>query len=230
MSLTDRVHQTAAYSGQMIDAGSYVEPRRVLRNTYLLLSMTLAFSAATAALSATMGWPAPGFVLTLIGYFGLLFAITKFRNSAVGVGLLFVLTGFMGYTLGPIINHFMHLPNGGQIVMMAMGSTAAIFLTLSGIALTSKRDFSFLGNFLMVGMIVAILASLAAYFFSMPVLSLAVSAGVVLLMSGYILYQTSAIVQGGETNYVMATLNLFITLFNLFVNLLQIFGVLGGDD
>ena len=133
---------------------SVLATNRVIRNTYTLLSMTLLFAAAAAGLS-----------ITLVGYFGLLFAITKFRDSGLGVGLVFALTGFMGYTLGPIISHYLSLPNGGQTVMMAMGGTAAIFLGLSGYALTTRKDFSFMGGFLMVGILLAFLAGLAAIFF-----------------------------------------------------------------
>ncbi|WP_019142292.1 Bax inhibitor-1/YccA family protein [Noviherbaspirillum massiliense] len=197
---------------------------RVLRNTYMLLSATLAFSALTAGVSAALRLPHPGILITLVGYFGLLFAITKYRNSGVGVGLLFALTGFMGYTLGPVISHYLHLPNGTQVVMMALGGTAAIFLGLSAYALTTKRDLSFMGGFLFVGVLVAFLAGLAAVFFSIPALSLTVSAVFVLLMSGMILYETNNIVRGGETNYVMATLSLFVSIFNLFTSLLHLLG------
>ncbi|MDD3483964.1 Bax inhibitor-1/YccA family protein [Azovibrio restrictus] len=206
------------------------ESRKVLRNTYMLLAMTLAFSGVVAGVSAALGLPHPGLILTLVGYFGLLFAVTKFRDSALGVGLVFALTGFMGYTLGPIIGRYLALPNGGDIVTMAMAGTAVIFFSMSAIALTSKRDFSFLGNFLMVGIIVAFLAGLAAVFFQMPVLSLVVSAAFVLLMSGLILYETNAILQGGETNYVMATVSLYVSIYNLFTSLLHLLGAFGGDD
>ncbi|MEY2633817.1 MAG: hypothetical protein RIR00_2471, partial [Pseudomonadota bacterium] len=207
-----------------------VDSRKVLRNTYMLLAMTLSFSALTAGVALMFKLPHPGILITLIGYFGLLFAVTKFRDSGVGVALVFALTGFMGYTLGPIIGHYLSLPNGSQIVMSAMGGTAAVFLSLSAIALTSKRDFTFLGNFLAVGMIVLFLAGLGAIFFQMPALSLAVSAGFVLLMSGMILFETQNIIRGGETNYVMATVSLYVTIYNLFTSLLQLLGVLGSDD
>lgn len=233
MSLHERSYmsgQVLTRDGAVIDGRGSVDSRKVLRNTYLLLSITLAFSGLVAGVSAALGLPHPGMIITLVGYFGLLFAVTKFRDSGLGVGLVFALTGFMGYTLGPIIGHYLALPNGGQVVMMAMGGTAAIFLTMSAVALTSKRDFSFLGNFLMVGMIVAFLAGLAAVFFQMPLLSLVVSAAFVLLMSGMILYETQSIIQGGETNYVMATVSLYVSIYNLFVSLLQILGIFGGDD
>jgi modulator of FtsH protease len=203
---------------------------RVLRNTYLLLSLTLAFSAVTAGVSMALGLPHPGLILTLAGYFGLLFLTTKFRNSGLGIAFVFALTGFMGYTLGPILSHYLSLPSGGQIVMMAMGGTAAIFLALSGYVLATRKDFSFMGGFLMVGILVAFLAGLGAVFFQMPGLALAVSAMFVLLMSGLILYETSNIIHGGETNYVMATVTLYVTIYNLFTSLLQLLGVFGSDD
>lgn len=203
---------------------------RVLRNTYMLLSLVLAFSAVTAGASAAMGLPHPGIIITLIGYFGLLFLITKFRDSGVGVALLFALTGFMGYTLGPILNRYLSLPNGSEVVMMALGGTAAIFLGLSAYALVSRRDFSFMGGFLAVGILVAFLAGLAALFFNIPALSLTVSAAFILLMSGFILYETSNIVRGGETNYVMATLSLFVAIFNLFTSLLHLLGFASSND
>lgn len=202
---------------------------KVLRNTYLLLAMTLLFSAVTAGVSAALNLPHPGVVLTLVGYFGLLFLTTKFRNSAAGLLFVFMLTGFMGYTLGPIINVYLGLPNGTDIVMMAMGGTAAIFLGLSLYALTSRKNFSYMGSFLMVGILVAFLAGVAAIFFSMPALSLAVSAMFVLLMSGLILYQTSEIIHGGETNYIMATVSLYVSIYNLFTSLLHLLGVFNNE-
>lgn len=198
--------------------------RRVLRNTYMLLSLCLAFSAGVAGLSAALGWPHPGIVITLVGYFGLLFLINKYRDRGLGVALVFALTGFMGYTLGPIVAHYLQMPNGTQTVMTALGGTAAIFAGLSGYALVTKRDLSFMGGFLMVGVLVAFLAGLAAVFLQIPALSLTVSAVFVLLMSGMILYETNNIVRGGETNYVMATLSLFVSIFNLFTSLLHLLG------
>ena len=203
---------------------------KVVKNTYMLLSMTLAFSALTAGLSMALNLPHPGLIVTLVGYFGLLFLTTKFRDSGLGLLFVFGLTGFMGYTLGPILNAYLALPNGSQVVMMAMGGTAAIFLALSGYVMTTRKDFSFMGGFLMVGILVAFLAGLGAIFFEMPGLSLAVSAMFVLLMSGLILYETSNIIHGGETNYIMATVTLFVSIFNLFTSLLHLLGFAGGDD
>ncbi len=208
-----------------------VEFNRVLRNTYALLSATLLFSGATAGLSMMMQWPHPGLVITLIGYFGLMFAASRFRNSALGLVFVFALTGFMGLTLGPIISMYVNsLPNGDQLVMTALAGTGLIFVGLSAYALTSRKDFSFLGGMLFAGILVAFLAGLGAVIFSIPALSLAVSAMFILLMSGLILYQTSAIIHGGETNYIMATITLYVAIYNLFLSLLQILGIFGGDD
>ncbi len=203
---------------------------KVVKNTYMLLSMTLAFSALTAGLSMSLNLPHPGLVITLVGYFGLLFLTTKFRDSALGLAFVFALTGFMGYTLGPIVSHYLGLPNGGQIVMTAMGLTGAIFLGLSAYALASRKDFSFMGGFLMVGILVGFLAGLGAVFFELPGLSLAVSAIFVLLMSGLILYETSNIIHGGETNYIMATVTLFVSIFNLFTSLLHLLGFMNSNE
>lgn len=208
---------------------SVLSTNKVIRNTYILLSMTLAFSAVVAGFSMALGLPHPGLILTLVGYFGLLFLTAKLRNSSTGVVAVFALTGFMGYTLGPILSAYLALPNGHAIVMQAMGGTAAIFLGLSGYALSTRKDFSFMGSFLMVGIIVAFLAGLGAIFFSMPGLSLAVSAMFVLLMAGLILYQTSAIIHGGETNYIMATVTLYVSIYNLFTSLLHLLGVFNSD-
>ena len=192
--------------------------------------MTLLFSALTAGVSVVLKLPHPGLIVTLVGYFGLLFLTNRLRNSGWGVASVFALTGFMGYTLGPIVGHYLGLPNGGQTVMMAMAGTATIFLGLSGYALSTRKDFSFMGGFLMVGVLVAFLAGLGAIFFEIPALSLTVSAAFVLLMSGLILYETSNIIHGGETNYVMATVTLFVAIFNLFTSLLHLLGFMNGDD
>ena len=202
----------------------------VIRSTYILLSMTLIFSALTAGVSMMLNLPHPGILLTLGGYFGLLFLTAKFRNRSLGLAFVFALTGFMGYTLGPILNSYLALPNGSQVVMTAMGATGAIFLGLSGYALTTRKDFSFMGGFLMVGILVGFLAGLGAVFFEMPGLSLAVSSMFVLLMAGLILYETSNIIHGGETNYIMATVTLYVAIFNLFTSLLHLLGFMNGDE
>jgi len=209
---------------------SILATNKVIRNTYTLLSMTLLFSAVTAGISMALNLPHPGLLLTLVGYFGLLFATAKFRNSALGLLFVFALTGFMGYTLGPILNSYLSLANGGQIVMTAMAGAGAIFLGLSGYALITRKDFSYMGGFLMVGILVAFLAGLAAIFFEMPTLSLAVSSIFILLMSGLILYETSNIIHGGETNYIMATVTLFVAIFNLFTSLLHLLGFMNGEQ
>ena len=203
---------------------------KVVRNTYMLLSMTLLFSALAAGVSMALNLPHPGLLLTLGGYFGLLFLTSKFRNGALGLAFVFALTGFMGYTLGPILNAYLAMPSGGQVVMTAMAATGAIFLGLSGYALTTRKDFSFMGGFLMVGILVAFLAGLGAVFFEMPGLSLAVSAMFVLLMSGLILYETSNIIHGGETNYIMATVTLYVSIFNLFTSLLHLLGFMNREE
>ncbi len=209
---------------------SALQTNKLLRNTYALLALTLGFSAVTAGMSMAFNLPHPGIIITLIGYFGLLFLTAKLRNSVWGIASVFALTGFMGFTLGPIISAYLSLPNGSQIVMQALGGTGIIFLALSAYAIKSEKDFSFMGGFLFVGILVAFLAGLAAIFFQMPSLSLAVSAMFVLLMSGLILYQTSEIIHGGETNYIMATVTLYVSIYNLFTSLLHLLGAFSGND
>ncbi|MGD8311631.1 MAG: Bax inhibitor-1/YccA family protein [Gammaproteobacteria bacterium] len=208
---------------------SVLSTNKVLRNTYTLLSMTLLFSALCAGIAVKFNMPPMGMLITFAGYFGLLFLTTKFRNSGLGLLFVFALTGFMGLTLGPIISMYLSIPNGDQLVMTAMGGTGVIFLGLSGYALTTRKDFSFIGGFLMVGILVAFLAGIAAVFLSIPGLSLAVSAMFVLLMSALILYQTSQIIHGGETNYIMATVTLYVSIYNLFLSLLQLLGAFSNE-
>ncbi len=204
---------------------------RVLRDTYRLLAVTLAFSAVIAAISALLRLPHPGLLLTLGGYFGLLFLTSYLRNSAWGLLAVFGLTGFMGYTLGPMIAAYLALPGGASIVTTALGATAVVFGGLSWYARReSAPDMSRFGSFLLVGILTAFCLGLAAYFFAMPALSLAVSALFVLLMSGLIMYQTQAIIRGGETNYIMATVTLFVSIYNLFASLLQLLGAFAGDE
>jgi modulator of FtsH protease len=203
---------------------------KVLRNTYLLLSATLAFSAVTAGIALALGLPHPGLMITLVAYFGLLFAVHKTANSAWGLLSVFLLTGFLGYTLGPIIGYYLKaIPNGHAVVMNAFGITAIAFVGLSAYAIRSGRRFSFMGGFLAVGILTAFLLGLVAIFFSMPILSLAVSGMFVLLMSGLILYQTAEIVHGGETNYILATVTLYVSIFNMFTSLLHLLGVASDD-
>ncbi len=208
-----------------------IETNSVIRNTYILLSMTLAFSAFTALAAMATGAPALPWYLVLGGYFGLLFLTNALRNSVWGIASVFALTGFMGYTLGPLLSFYLTaFSNGSQLVAMAFGGTATIFLGLSAYALTTRKNFSFMGGFLMAGILVAFLAGLGALVFSMPGLSLAVSAMFILLMAGLILWQTSEMIHGGETNYIMATVTLYVAIFNLFTSLLHLLGVFGGDD
>ena len=219
-------------STELITSGRIqgISVNRVLRNTYWLLSLTLAFAALTAGISMAMNLPHPGLLPTLAGYFGLLFLTTRFRNSGLGLAMVFALTGFMGYTLGPLLNAYMSLSNGSQLVMTALGGTGVTFLALSGYTLVSRKDFSFMGGFLLVGILVAFLAGLGAVFFEIPGLALAVSAMFVLLMAGLILYETSNIIHGGETNYIMATVTLYVSIYNLFTSLLHLLGVADGQE
>lgn len=201
---------------------------KVIRNTYSLLAMTILFSALTAFFSMYVGLVLP-FWAVLLGYFGLLYLTSATANSGFGIVSVFLFTGFMGLTLGPMLSYYIRaFTNGPQIVTAAMASTGAIFFALSGYAMTTRKDFSYMAGFLMVGMVVAILASLVGIFFNVPALDLVVSAAIVLLMSGYILFETSQIIHGGQRNYLMATINIYVTLFNMFINLLQIFGALAG--
>jgi len=203
---------------------------RVLRNTYALLSMTLLFSAAIAAASVAFQLPAPGILLTLGGYFGLLFAVYKFKNSGWALPAVFALTGFMGYSLGPVLAKSLALPGGAQVVTLALAATGATFLALSAWVLTTRRDFSFMGGFLFAGMVIALIAGLGAVFLQVPALGLAVAAMVALLSAGLILFETSRIVTGGETNYVLATVGLYVSIFNLFTSLLSLFGFGSADE
>ena len=216
--------------GTLNRPASAISTNRVLRNTYALLALTLLFSSVTAGITMALNLPHPGLVLTLAGYFGLLFLTTRFRNSGLGLVMVFALTGFMGYTLGPLLNAYLSLSNGPQLVMTALGGTGVMFLGLSGYTLVSRKDFSFMGGFLMVGILVAFLAGLGAVFFEIPTLSLAVSAMFVLLMAGLILYETSNIIHGGETNYIMATVTLYVSIYNLFTSLLHLLGAAGGQE
>ncbi len=202
---------------------------RVLRNTYALLATTLVFSAGIAAVSVMYKLPSPGFVLTLVGYFGLLFAVVRLRTSAWALAAVFALTGFMGYTLGPLLSRSLAMSGGGLTVAVALGITGLTFAALSAFALTTRRDFSFMGTFLLAGMIVALIAGAVAVFMNVPALALVVAAAVALISAGLILYETSRIVNGGETNYVLATVSLYVSIYNLFASLLSLFG-LGNSD
>jgi modulator of FtsH protease len=209
---------------------SALATNKVLKNTYMLLSATLIFSAAMAAVAMATNMPPLGMIVTLVGYFGLLFLTSKFRNSAIGIVCVFALTGFMGLTLGPMLSAYIeNVPNGGQLVLTSLGTTGLIFLALSAYVLTTRKDFSFMGGFLMVGLLGMVGVIIIGLFVDMSAFSMAISAGIVLLMSGMILWQTSAIIHGGERNYIMATISLYVSLYNIFIHLLMLFGM-GGDD
>ena len=209
---------------------SAVSTNKVLRNTYMLLAMTLLFSAVTAGAAVAMGVTQLNIFVFFIGAYGLMFLVHKTANSGAGIAATFAFTGFMGFTLGPIIDLYLSIPNGAQLVMTAMGMTAATFLGLSAVALITRKDFSFLGNFMMAGAIVLVLAMVAALIFNIPGLALAVSAGFVLFSSAAILYQTSEIVhRAGETNYILATVTLYVSIYNLFISLLSLLGIMNSD-
>lgn len=208
---------------------SQLETNKVLRNTYFLLSMTLLWSAITAGIAMTMNLPRPHWLITIAGFYGLLFLTEKNRNSSLGLVFTFLLTGFMGYTLGPILNMYV---NAGmeETIMMAFGGTAITFMACSAYALTTKRDLSFLGGVLMAGFVVLLVGVVANIFLQLPMLSLAISGLFVLFSTGAILLTTQSIVRGGETNYISATVSLYVSIYNLFLSLLQILGIMGGDD
>lgn len=206
-------------------ARSEIEVNKVLRNTYALLSMTLLWAAGAAALAVSFGSEPMGWI-ALIPMFGSLFLVMALRNSILALPAVFLFTGFMGYFIGPLIGFYLAMSNGPQLVMMAMGGTATAFFGLSCYVLVSRKDFSFMEGFLFVGLLVAIGAMILSYFLAIPGLDLAISAGVVLLMSMLILFDTSRIIHGGETNYVMATVSLFLDILNMFIHLLHI---LSGD-
>ena len=208
-----------------------VATNKLIRNTYTLLAMTLVFSAAMAGLAMYVQ-VSPGVSLFCsLGALALLwFVLPRTANSAAGLGVVFAFTGLLGFGLGPILTMYLSLPKGPEIVMTALGGTGVIFFALSGYALTTKKDFSFMGGFLFAGILVAFVAGIAAAIFSMPILSLAVSGMFVLLMCGLILYQTGQIVNGGETNYILATTTLYVSLYNLFTSLLHLLTAFSGND
>ena len=209
---------------------SAIEINKVLRNTYMLLGMTLAFSAVTASISMAIGLSHTTALVMTLAAFGLLFVVNKKADQASGIFWIFGFTGLLGASLGPMLCMYASLPNGGGLIMQALGGTALIFFGLSAYALTTKKDFSFMGGFLMIGLLVAIVASIANIFMGIPALSLAVSAAIVLIMSGLILFDTSRIIHGGETNYIRATVSLYLNVYNLFISLLHLLGALGGND
>ena len=209
---------------------SVISTNKVLKNTYMLLGMTLLFSAATAGVSMAMGLGhGAALVLSLVG-FGLLFVVHRMADSSKGLVAIFAFTGVMGASIGPMLNYYLAMPGGPALVMQALGGTALIFFGLSAYALTTRKDFSFMGGFLMVGLLVAVVAMIANIFLNIPALSLTISAAVVMIMSGLILFDTSRIINGGETNYIRATVSLYLSIYNLFIHLLHLLTALGGDD
>ncbi|MDE8035612.1 Bax inhibitor-1 family protein [Actinobacillus equuli subsp. equuli] len=208
---------------------SLLSTHKVLRNTYLLLSMTLAFSAIIAFVAMSMNAPALPWWGLLIGFYGLLFLTNATANSGAGILSVFALTGFLGYTLGPILNRYIGA-GLGDIVVLALGATALVFFACSAYVLTTKKDMSFLSGMMMALFVVLLVGIIANIFLAIPALSLAMSALFVVFSSGAILLGTSNIIHGGETNYIRATVDLYVSLYNLFLSLLQIFGVLGSDD
>lgn len=209
---------------------SLLSTHTVLRNTYFLLSLTLLWSAAIAWVAMAMNAPYPGLIITLVGIFGLMFLTMKTRNSVWGLVSIFLFTGFIGYTMGPLINYYIQtFSNGGQLIMMALGGTGVIFFGLSGYVLTTRKDMNFMGGFLTIGLIVGIVALIANFFLKIPALQLALSAAFVIIFSGFILYDTSRIINNGERNYIMATISLYLSIVNLFQNLLFLLGALSGN-
>ncbi|PTN11026.1 Bax inhibitor-1/YccA family protein [Nitrosomonas aestuarii] len=212
-------------------ARSGIEINKVLRNTYMLLSLTLVFSGFTAAISMAMNMPPMTYLISVIGGMVIaMFVLPRFAHSTAGIGIVFLITGLLGFGLGPILSMYASLPNGGNIIMLSLGGTGVIFMGLSAYVLTTRKDFSFLGGFLMVGFLLVLLAAVANIFLAIPAMSLMISAVVIMLMSGFILHDTSRIIHGGETNYILATIGLYMTIFNIFISLLQILGIMGGDD
>ena len=203
---------------------------KVLKNTYMLLSATLVFSALMAGLSMMLAVPPWMYMASVIVAMVLgIFVLPRTARSSSGIGVLFLITGLLGFGLGAILTLYLKLPHGPQVIGTAFAGTGLIFLGLSGYALTTKRDFSFMGGFLFAGIMVVFLVAIANIFLAMPALSLAVSGAIILLMSGFILFDTSRIINGGETNYIMATYGLYLSIFNIFISLLQILGIMGDD-
>ncbi len=204
---------------------------KVLRNTYALLSATLFFSALMAGVSMAIAPPHFLSLITTLGALGLIwFALPRTANSANGIWVVFAITGMLGFGLGPMLNAYLQLGNGGQIIATAFAGTGIIFLGLSGYALTSRKDFSFLAGFLMVGLVIAIIAMVANIFLQIPALSLAISSVVILVMSGFILHDTSAIIRGEQTNYILATVGMYLSIFNIFIHLMNILAAFANND
>ncbi|MGV6825961.1 MAG: Bax inhibitor-1/YccA family protein [bacterium] len=212
-------------------ADQVLSTNKVIKNTYMLLSATLGFSAVMALVSMFTNMPPMTYLISVLGAMVLgMFVLPRTANSSAGLGVIFLITGLMGFGLGAMLSVYLALPNGPQIISLALGGTGVIFLGLSGYALTSKRDFSFMGGFIFAGMMVMVVAMIANLFLQIPALQLALAAGIMLIMAAYILFQTSQMINGGETNYIFATYGLYIAIFNIFISLLQILGAFSGDD
>ncbi len=207
---------------------SALQTNKVLRNTYALLSMTLLWSAVVAGVSMAMNLPRPNFIIMLVGFYGLLFLTEKNRNNGMGLVFTFLFTGFLGYTLGPILNLYVGA-GMGDVIITALGGTALAFLGASAYALTTKRDLSFLGGVLMAGFVVLLIGMVANMFLHMPALYLAMSAIFILFSTGAIMLTTQQIIRGGENNYISATITLYVSIYNLFISLLSILGVMDRD-
>ena len=209
---------------------SVLATNKVLKNTYMLLAMTLLFSAFTAAVSMVIGIGQGLALILMLVSFGLLFWVHKAAESSQGLVAIFAFTGCLGASLGPMLSYYVALANGPTIVLQALGGTGLIFFALSGYALTTRKDFSFMRGFLFTGLIVAIVAMLLNIFLNIPVLSLVISAAVIMIMSGLILFDTSRIIHGGETNYIRATVALYLNVYNIFIHLLHLISALSGRD
>lgn len=214
---------------QSISISKPTERNTVLRNTYMLLGMTTLFSGIMASVSVAINLSFIASIVCSLAALGLLFVINKTKNSPSAIAWTFLFTGLLGMSLGPLLNYALAMENGSMMVMQALGGTAVVFLSLSAYVLVTKKDFSFLGGFLMIGLLVAIVAMIANIFFQIPALHLAINAGIVFIMSGFILYDTSRIVNGGETNYVLATVSIYLNLHNLFTSILQLLMAFNDD-
>ncbi len=220
----------SVYNPRVVGAESLVSTNKVLKNTYMLLGVTLLFSAVTAGISMAVGLGhGAALVLSLVG-FGLLFVVNRTADSSKGLIAIFAFTGVLGASIGPMLNHYLQMPNGPELVMQALGGTAIVFFGLSAYALTTRKDFSYMGGFLMVGLLVAVVAMIANIFLQIPALSLTISAAIIMIMSGLILFDTSRIINGGETNYIRATVGLYLNIYNLFIHMLHLLTALSGDD
>jgi modulator of FtsH protease len=227
--MRENMQETSVLSAGNIGT-SALQTNKVLRNTYMLLGMTLVNSAAFAGLAMAMNLGhGAALVMSLLGL-AMLFVVNATAESGKGIAAIFVFTALMGASIGPMLNAYLALPNGSELVMQALGGTALVFFGLSGYALTTRKDFSFLGGFLMIGLLVIVIGSIANLFFQVPAASLAISAAAVFIMSGLILFDTSRIIHGGETNYIRATVALYLDIYNLFVHMLHLLGAFGSDD